>query len=54
LSPVFAAEASPAQGADEHANERTLGRSEVRGDAAASHRPEDGNAAMGRVSERAR
>jgi hypothetical protein len=46
LGPVLAAEASPAQGADEHASERTW---TVRERTRAG-----GNAAMGRVSERAR
>jgi hypothetical protein len=42
---VLAADASAAQGADEHASERTPVRERARA---------EGNAAMGRVSERAR
>jgi hypothetical protein len=42
---VLAAQASPAQGANEHGSERTSVRERARA---------GGNAAMGRISERAR
>ncbi len=42
---ALAAQAKPAQGADEHASERTPVRERARA---------GGNAAMGRISERAR
>jgi len=42
---VLAGQASPAQGADEHVSERTAVRERARA---------GGNAAMGRMSERAR
>jgi hypothetical protein len=43
--PAPAAQARPAQGADEHASARTSVRERARA---------EGNAAMGRISERAR